>query len=412
VTSSFDRRRFLEATALGFAVLPAASSRALAAAPGPGSGADADPLGVRDTFPITRDQVYLNSAFVGPISRRAREAAIACADDKMLHPTPGHRTEMRDRARARFARLFGAKTDEVALLYSTSDGENIVAGSIDWKEGDNVVVDELHFTTSFLVYRELEKRHGIELRIVPQTGGRARIEDYDARVDRRTRLLSVAWVSNRNGFRHDLRALSSLAHARGALLYTDAIQALGTFPTSLADEGVDFLCTGTYKWLFAGFGVAPFYVREDRLDRIRPDRFGHAQVKEELPDNRFRLYENAMKLEYAALAYDAIYQLDAGLELIEEVGLARIEQHSFPLARAMRDGIEALGFETFTPRGNPSTIVAFVHGRDQTELQKRLERANVMVTFREGGTQIRASVAMFNNQSDVDALLGVLKAIV
>jgi selenocysteine lyase/cysteine desulfurase len=405
VTSSCDRRRFLETTALGFAAaLPASRVLAEAAAP-----ADADPLGVRDQFPITRDQIYLNSAFVGPISKRAREAAVACADDKMLHPTPGHRTDMRDKARARFAELFGAKKDEVGFLYSTSDGENIVAHSLDWKAGDNVVVDELHFTTSFLLYRELEKRHGIELRVVPQTDGRARVEDYDARVDRRTRLVSVAWVSNRNGFRHDLPTLASLAHSRGSLLYADAIQALGTFPTNLSEQGVDFLCTGTYKWLFAGFGVAPFFVREEHLGRIRPDRFGHAQVAEELPDNHFRLYENAMKFEYAALAYSAVYQLDAGLELLAEVGLARVEQHTFPLAREMRDGIAALGFETFTPKDNPSTIVSFVHGRDQAELQKRFEKENVMVTFREAGTQVRASVAMFNNRSDVEALLGVLK---
>jgi len=116
-----------------------------------------------------------------------------------------------------------------------------------------------------------------------------------------------------------------------------------------------------------------------------------------------------MKFEYAALAYSAVYQLDAGLQLLAEVGLARVEQHTFPLAREMRDGIAALGFETFTPKDNPSTIVSFVHGRDQAELQKRFEKDNVMVTFREGGTQVRASVAMFNNRSDVEALLGVLK---
>lgn len=408
MTSFLDRRRFLETTALGLAALPGSSSRVLAEVSAP---ADADLLGVRDEFPITRDQVYLNSAYAGPISKRARGAAVACADDKMLHPTPGHRTDVRDRARARFAEIFGAKKDEVALLYSTSDGENIVANSLDWKPGDNVVVDELHFTTTFLLYRELEKRHGIELRIVPQKDGRATVEDYDTSVDRRTRLVSVAWVSNRNGFRHDLRALASLAHSRGSLLYTDAIQALGTFPTNLAEEGVDFLCTGTYKWLFAGFGVAPFFIREEHLDRIHPDRFGHAQVLEELPDNRFRLYQNAQKFEYAALAYNAVYQLEAGLELLAEVGLERIEKHTFPLAVDLRDGIAALGFECFTPKDNPSPIVSFVHGRDQAELQKRFERGNIMVSFREGGAQVRASVAMFNNRDDVDALLGVLKSL-
>ncbi|MGH9323272.1 MAG: aminotransferase class V-fold PLP-dependent enzyme, partial [Vicinamibacteria bacterium] len=289
-------------------------------------------------------------------------------------------------------------------------GENIVASALDWKTGDNVVLDELHFQTSFVLYRELEKRHGIELRIVPQTGGRVKPEDFDARIDRRTRLVSIAWVSNRNGFRHDLKALSDAAHAKGALVYVDAIQALGTFECGLAASGADFLCTGAFKWLFGSFGVAPFYVREEHLDRIRPDRYGHAQIVEELPDFRFRLHDSAMKYEYAALAYSSVYALDAGLQLLAGVGLSRIERHSVALARALRDAVASLGYEVLTPPDNPSPIVSFVHGRDRRELEARLEREKVSVTLREGGLQVRASVAMFNNRSDVERLLSVLRS--
>ena len=402
MTTRIDRRSFLGATGLGaVATLRAEPTRL-----------DDDPLGVRAEFPVTREQAYLNSAYVGPIPRSVRDAAVEEADLKMLMPTPGNRSDRSERAREKFARLFGAKTEEIALLYSTSDGENVVTAALDWKPGDNVVLDELHFQTSFVLYRELEKTKGIELRITPQTGGRTRLEDLDSRIDDRTRLVSVAWVSNRNGFRHDLQALSKLAHSKGSLVYVDAIQALGTFETDLASSGADFLCTGAFKWLFGGFGVAPLYVREEHLDRIRPDRYGHAQIVEELPDFHFRLYESAKKYEYAALAYGAVFQLDAALDFLARVGLARIEKHGLGLAQELRERIAALGYETLTPPGNPSTIVAFVHGRDRKELEKRLEAEKVMVTFREGGSQIRASVALFNNRSDVERLLAVLKALV
>ncbi len=328
----------------------------------------------------------------------------------MLLPTPGNRSDRASSAREKFARLFGAKAEEIALLYSTSDGENVVTAALDWKPGDNVVLDELHFQTSFVLYRELEKSRRIELRIVPQSEGRARIEDFDSRIDRRTRLVSVAWVSNRNGFRQDLKALAELAHARGALVYVDAIQALGTFETDLQTSGADFLCTGAFKWLFGGFGVAPLYLREEHLDRIRPDRYGHAQIAEELPGFHFRLHESAKKYEYAALAYGAVFQLDAALDFLARVGLARIEKHGLALAHELRERIAGLGYETLTPAGNPSPIVSFVHGRDPKELQARLEREKVMVTLRENGSQIRASTALFNNRSDVERLLGVLAA--
>ena len=185
---------------------------------------------------------------------------------------------IRDIARTAFAELFGAKPDEVALLFTTADGEAVVTHGLDLKPGDNIVVDALHYSGTFLLYKQLQEQKGIELRVVPETEGRVRVEDFEPRIDERTRLVSVAWVSNRNGYRHDLRAIVELAHAKGTLVYADSVQALGTFDTNLTELGVDFACAAAHKWLFAGFGAAPFFIREEHLDRIRPDRYGHGQI--------------------------------------------------------------------------------------------------------------------------------------
>ncbi len=304
--------------------------------------------------------------------------------------------------------MFGAKPEEIAILFSTSDAENIVTRALDLKAGDNVVIDELHFITTFVLYRELEKRNGIELRVVPHRDGRAPIESFEAKTDARTRLISVAWVSNRNGYRHDLKALSDLAHRHGGFLFADGIQALGTFPTNLHQEGVDFACGNSYKWLFASWGAAPFYVREEHLERIQSDRFGHNQVAETLPDLHFRLHSTAQKYEYAGLNYGAVAQLEAALGFMAKVGLARIEEHGVALAQELREGVAKLGFEMFTPPKNPSQIVSFTHGRDAKEVKRVLREENISVTFRENDAQIRASVAMFNNRSDVANLLKAL----
>jgi selenocysteine lyase/cysteine desulfurase len=61
--------------------------------------------------------------------------------------------------------LINASPEEVAILYTTSEGENIVANSIPWVKGDNVVIDDLHYEAAFVIYRQLEARHGVELRI-------------------------------------------------------------------------------------------------------------------------------------------------------------------------------------------------------------------------------------------------------
>ena len=402
--NSIDRRSFLRTTAaVGLASLP--TPRGSAALP-----VDDDALGVRKDFPVTQKQTYLNSAYVGPMPNVVHEAAIKYADEQMLTPAVGLDTSMerKEQARVRFADLFGAKLEEVALLFSTSDGENIVTRALDLKAGDNVVIDELHFITTFVLYRQLEKLKGIELRIVRHKNGRAPIEDFEARTDRRTRLISVAWVSNRNGYRHNLRALADLAHGHGAFLFADGIQALGTFPTNLHEEGVDFVCGNSYKWLFSSWGAAPFYVREEHLERIQPDRFGHNQVAESLPDLHFRLHSTAKKYEYAGLNYGAVAQLEAALGFIKQVGLARVEQHGVALAQELRDGVARLGYEMFTPPNNPSAIMSFIHGRDPEKVKQLLKQENISVTLRENDEQIRASVAMFNSQSDIDHLLKVL----
>jgi selenocysteine lyase/cysteine desulfurase len=389
------RREFLGSAALG----AAAAQNALASA--------ADPLGVRSDFPAAARAVYLNTPYIGPTPRPVEEAGAAFLRAKSESPISlGDMLEKGNEARGKFAALFGAAAHEIGFLSSTSEGENLIASSLDLGPGDNVVVDDLHYTTSYVLYKTLEEMRRIELRIVPSVEGAAPRSQFESRVDARTRLVSVSWVSHQNGYRHDLKDLAALAHAHGALLYADGIQALGMFPTNLREEGVDFVTSGTYKWLFASYGVAPFFIREEHLERIRPDRMGALSLEEEGPNHHFRLYASARKYEYATLAFGPVYQLDASLDYLSRVGLGRIEAHAVPLARGLRRGLLDLGFTVRTPAESGSSIVSFVHGKDPGAARKLFERRNVKVSFREKDTQIRTGVALFNTHEDVDRFLG------
>ena len=415
-----SRRNFLRTTAAaGLAALPArglaqqiAEGADASATPARRPGSLDDPLGVRASFPVTEELTYLNTASVGPIPTPVHDALHAYADGKMRRRGGASGPSPRDRAVAGFGQLFGAGEDEIALLYSTTDAENIVASALDWREGDNIVVDELHFVSTYVLHRQLEEKEGVELRVVPSRDGVVTTEDFARRSDSRTRLLSVAWVSNRNGFRHDLPALAELAHAHGAYVYADAVQALGTFPVNLRDEGVDFACANGYKWLHADFGCAPFFVRREHLEWMAPDRYGHRQVAETLPGRRYRLKTGAARFEYASLANGPVAAMDAALGFIADVGLERIAGHTHALAGELRAGAEALGMKPFTPPRNPSPIVSFHHGLEHEPLAKALADEGIAATFQEEGRLLRAAVAMFNNQDDVDRLLGVLARLV
>jgi selenocysteine lyase/cysteine desulfurase len=405
VNVELNRRQFIEVAAGAAALLPREAQ-------GPKTDRDDpdDPLGVRRDFPVVRDGLYLNSAYITPVPNSVADAARVFAERKASKPIPlDEMLTKTDEVRRQFARLVGADVDEIGFLFATSEGENIVAAALDLKPGDNVVVDELHYNTTFVLYRHLEETRRIALRIVKHRDGRVARDDFAGAVDDRTRLVSVAWVSHQNGFRHDMRPLADLAHAHGALFYADAVQALGMFPADVRAAGVDCMTSGTYKWLLGGFGVAPFFIRRELVEKIRVDRLGALHVEKELGDHRYEIYRTAKKFEYATLPFAEVYQLGAALTYLERVGIDRIERHTVALARDLREGLAASGFRLFTPPDNNTSIVSVHLDRNQTRAREVLDGNNVQVSFREKGSLIRASPALFNTRDEIRHFLELAK---
>jgi selenocysteine lyase/cysteine desulfurase len=273
--------------------------------------------------------------------------------------------------------------------------------------GDNVVIDELHYETEFVLYSHLAKTTGVELRVARARGGAVTAKEFEPLVNGRTKLVSVAWVSHQNGFRHDMRPIADLAHAHGAFFYTDGIQAVGMFPVDVKAAGVDAMAIGTYKWVLGAYGVAPFYVRREVMERLTLDRYGALHVEKQLGPQDFQIYKTAKRFDYATLAFGPVYQLGAGLSYLERVGVARIETHTVELAQRLHRGLRTLGFEVTTPEGNRSSIVAFRVQKPEDTIQRRLAETKTQVSVRENGTQIRVSPALFNTVDDIDRFLTV-----
>ncbi|MBM4188103.1 MAG: aminotransferase class V-fold PLP-dependent enzyme [Gemmatimonadetes bacterium] len=399
---SLRRREFVSAAAslAGYPAVPVGSRPT-----------DSDPLGVRPDFPILENgRTYLNSAYITPSPRSVLAAGIAFAEAKSTRPmTVAELLARANEVRAQFARLINATSEEIGLVFATSEGENIMANTVPMGPGDNVVVDSLHYEGALVAHRQLERRRGVELRIVEHRDGLVSTADIARRVDRRTRLISVSYVSSINGLRHDVRGLADLAHAHGALLHVDAIQALGMFPVDVRADQVDSLCAGTYKFLLGGFGVAPFYLRRDLHDRLDPDRFGIFGVESQTADHRFQVRRNARRYDYATLPFAEVHQLGAGLGYLERVGVDRIDRHCEGLVRRLEAGLLDQGHRLFTPRGNRSSILCFHTGRTAAEVRAIFEAARLDATVREG--HVRLSLALFNNAEDVERALDLTKSL-
>jgi selenocysteine lyase/cysteine desulfurase len=400
---SVARRSFVAASAAGFvaAIQPPA-------APAAPLDTTHDPLGVRADFPVVDQRIYLNSAYIAPVHRAVIAASQAHVEAKSKGSLDvGSLMRTNSVVRAQFARMIKAVPEEIGLLFSTGDGENAIANGVGLQPGDNVVVDDLHYTTEFVLYRALEASRGIELRIVKNRDGAVTAADFEPHVDKRTRIVSVAWVSNQNGFRHDMRPIADLAHAHGALFYADAVQAAGMIDLDVRAAGVDALCSGSYKWLMSEFGVAPFFVSREAVDHIQSDRIGEFGVAREDPDRHYQLVKNASKFEGTSRSFGAVAQLGASLSYLERVGVPRIEEHTVALAQQLHAGLVKHGYKMFTPHGNRSSIVTFYIKQPMDAWRAAVSAAKIDVTVR--NAQVRVSPALFNNADEIDQLLSVAK---
>ncbi len=370
-----------------------------------------DPLGVRRDFPALREFTFLNTAYTGLISQAVVDAAREWTDTRARRTyTVGEMLAKADEVRKLYAGMFGAGEDEIAFLSSTTEGENIVVNSLDFKKGDNVVYDDLVYPSTPVIYQRLAETRGVEIRVVKSRNGAVPIEDFKKLVDGRTRLISVAWVNNNSGFRHDMKALAALAHSHGAYLYSDAVQFMGTGPVDLRAENVDFCTSGTYKWLMAGFGVAVFYVRRELLEKIHSSNVGWRSRPAEQQ-------KNAKKFEYATLSFGDIYELSAALKYLQGIGLDKIEARSQTLVKRFRSGLAERKIQIATPENTRSPIVSFYIRKRQAEAANILDTERVKVSLQEVApaesagagtvTRVRVAIAFFNNEADVDRMLEV-----
>jgi selenocysteine lyase/cysteine desulfurase len=411
---SIARREFLlGAAALAAPVLPGLTGEALSAPISllPATGPIFLPS-VRADFPIASNEVYLNSAAIHPMSLPASRALADHIAFRLKGPGEGRGDfgpEQQKDLKHRFAQLIGAKADEIAFVQNTSDGENIVVMGMDLpRRGGNVVLDELHFETSLYMYKSLEAK-GLELRVVKHRDWAIDIKDMERVVDRNTRLVSMALVSNVNGYLHDARAISDLAHAHGAYVFADMVQAAGAVPIDVRAMGIDFGSTATYKWLMGERGFGFLYVREDLQNTVVPTtRYGHRQLaKFDRIGITWEPLPGAARYETGTFPNALALCSHTSLQYIERLGLSTIRAHARQLTDRLQHELPAMGYPSVTPKGNETPIVAF-QLKDAADTARKLKRAGVTATIIEDERRLRLSVSVFNVQEDIDHLITAL----
>jgi cysteine desulfurase / selenocysteine lyase len=374
---------------------------------------DFSPDALDREFPVRKHLVYLNHAAVAPLPRRVADAMIAHVENARDRGAADWRRAFGDveKTRAKAARFIGAATEEVAFLPNTSWAVNLVALAFPWREGDNVITDDMEFPSNSYPWRALESR-GVECRVTKNRGGRIMLDDIAARVDARTRLVAVSWVAFHNGWVFPLEAIAAFCRERGILLFVDAIQGLGAMPLDVKSEGIGVLAADAHKWLYGPEGCAVFYVSEEARDRVPAIVSGWWSLKMEgnYLDYRGAPYASARRYEPGTLPVDHVRGLSASLDLLDEIGAEAVRERVLGLVRALAKGLAARGWTITSPEPLASGILAAVppHG-EVYKWAKALEERGIIVAPREGA--VRFSPHAGNDGGEIDRALSEIDGI-
>ena len=366
---------------------------------------------VRHRFPIFERLVYINSCSQGALSDSVRKAYQAYLEDWDEKGAPWeYWMERTEAARGAFARLVNADPDEVAVTTSLSAGVAALASGLRYAgKRSKIVLSDYEFPTVGQIWHAQASR-GARITHVPAAAdGTVPIEHFERAIDDETLIVSITHVSYRSGSMLDAERIARLAHERGALVLLDAYQSVGSLPVDVRALDVDFLAAGVLKYLLGSAGLGFFYCRRELVERIWPTATGWFADEDIFAmDHRdYSPSRTATRFQAGTPPVPPIYAGIAGIELMEEIGIAETREHVNALNSRLLDGLDELRARVVTPR-RPKRRGALVcvASLDAPALVTALRREGIVTSERDGN--LRISAHCYNSIEDVDAVLASL----
>ena len=311
-------------------------------------------------------------------------------------------------AKTAFGALINASPDEIAVFSSVSEAASALASALSFSKRPRVVVSEAEFPTVGHVWLAQERR-GARVAWVPVRGGIIDAGEYERAIDQHTSVVSACHAYYVNGAVQDVARIAAQTHDRGALIFVDAYQTAGAFPIDVKAMNIDFLATGTLKYLMGIPGIAFLYVRRDRIESLLPSVTGwFGRV------NPFAFDAKTLDWSPTASRFDAgtppianAYVARAGMEMIADIGVGKIRAWHQVLAQRLVEGGRARGLalhgasDITAKTANTAFAVADSHA-----VESAMRARGVLPSAR--GAVIRLAPHFYNSIDDVDRALDVL----
>jgi selenocysteine lyase/cysteine desulfurase len=358
----------------------------------------------RHRFPIFDQRVYINSCSQGALSDAVRAAYEKYLADWDEYGAPWeYWVERGEAARAAFAALVNAEPDEIAVTTSLSAGVSALASGLRFARRSKVVLTDWEFPTVGQIWHAQEARGA---RVVHGST----LDELDRLIDDDTLLVSITHVSYRTGAMTDVPRIVELARERGALVLLDAFQSIGSLPVDVKELGVDFLGAGVLKYLLGSAGLGFFYCRGELVERVWPTQTGWFADENifAMDHTDYSPAHTAARFQSGTPPVPAIYAGIAGIELMQEIGIAETREHVNALNAHFIAGLDELGAKLATPReAERRGALVCVKSTDSKALVAALDADGIVTSERDGN--LRVSAHCYNTPDDVDAVLAALR---
>jgi len=369
----------------------------------------------RTHYPVLREGVYLNQASLGLIGQPAVAAMHAFIDNIARHGnrymSDSEETAYLGSLRERAATMLHSEEGRIAVVAGASEVLGQLPLLLRPRPGGTIVAVSSDFPAITRPWLRLAALGDHSIRFVDDDPEQDLTDTLIDAVDERTAVVAVGSVQYATGTAVNIPRLRQVTAQVGARLIVDATQAVGAMPVDASAWDADAIVASGYKWLGGHGGVALAVMSPLLLEQIPPlPGWMGAPDPFAFDARSIQLADDARRYTQSTISYVSVAGLIVALDELLSLGVDRIEEHARKLGCILVDGIANHGWQPFRRPGDSaasSHIISVAHSRNSIEAAvATLRRHNILCGTR--GGRIRISLAPYNDESDVNAVIEAL----
>ena len=394
-------------------------------------------MNIRNDFPIFRDHpslVYLDNAATTQKPSCVIEAVRRFYETENANPLRGlydlaqRATAAYEESREAVAGFIGAASpEEIIFTRNASESLNLVAYSYGTflKEGDEILISVMEHHSNLIPWQQLAERSGALLKFLEcDAEGRITEKAFRAALTPKTRIVSMTQISNVLGVRGDIKTFARLAHEAGAVFVCDGAQSVPHIPVNVRDLDVDFLAFSGHKML-APMGIGVLYGKKALLEKMPPFLTGGEMI-EYVTREDATWAELPHKFEAGTVNAAGAVGLRAAIEYYNRTGFDAIVKREKTLGELAFDALSSIphlhimgsnqakehnGIFSFTLDGVHPHDIAEILNADGVCIRAGHHCAQVLMQHMKTPSTVRASLAFYNREEDIERLAQSLKTV-